>query len=46
MKKTILYAAILFLCIIMGLGFKKQQPFDVAKLSANIIECLPADSYE
>jgi Common central domain of tyrosinase/Polyphenol oxidase middle domain len=46
MKKTILYAAILFLCIIMGLGFKKQQPFDVAKLSANVIECLPADSYE
>jgi tyrosinase len=46
MKKTILYAAILFLCIIMGLGFKKQQPFDVAKLSANVIECVPTNNFD
>jgi Common central domain of tyrosinase/Polyphenol oxidase middle domain len=45
MNKSILYAAILFFVIIMGFGFKKQQPFDVTKLSANVIECLPTNNF-
>jgi hypothetical protein len=46
MRKSILISVIFFFSILISVSFKKQQPFDVAKLNANVIECVPTNNFD